>query len=92
VRQTFQPPKTTVIPHENLYVSFAECSLFYRALLQKRPIILRSLLIEARHLDRHTPTIVFDGVEVRARGRGRKRGSQGEKEKERERVSESERK
>jgi len=30
-----------------LYVSFAECSLFYRALLQKRPIILRSLLIEA---------------------------------------------
>ena len=30
-----------------LKVSFAECSLFYRALLQKRPIILRSLLIEA---------------------------------------------
>jgi len=28
-----------------LYVSFAEYSLFYRALLQKRPIILRSLLI-----------------------------------------------
>ena len=28
-----------------LQVSFAECSLFYRALLQKRPIILRSLLI-----------------------------------------------
>jgi len=28
-------------------VSFAEYSLFYRVLLQKRPIILRSLLIEA---------------------------------------------
>ena len=30
-----------------LLVSFAEYSLFYRALLQRRPIILRSLLIEA---------------------------------------------
>ena len=30
-----------------LYVSFAEYCLFYRALLQKRPIILRSLLIVA---------------------------------------------
>ena len=30
-----------------LHVSFAEYSLFCRALLQKRPIILRSLLIEA---------------------------------------------
>ena len=30
-----------------LQVSFAEYSLFYRALLQERPIILRSLLIEA---------------------------------------------
>ena len=30
-----------------LYVSFAEYSFFYRALLQKRPIILRSLLIVA---------------------------------------------
>jgi len=30
-----------------LYVSFAEYRLFYRALSQKRPIILRSLLIEA---------------------------------------------
>jgi len=29
------------------YVSFAEYSLFYRAILQKRPIILRSLLIDA---------------------------------------------
>ena len=28
------------------YVSFAEYRLFYRALLQKRPIILRSLLLE----------------------------------------------
>ena len=33
--------------HEKLQVSFAEYSLFYRALLQKRPIILRSLLIVA---------------------------------------------
>jgi len=30
-----------------IYVSFAEYRLFYRALLQKRPIILRSLLIVA---------------------------------------------
>jgi len=30
-----------------LQVSFADCSLFYRALLQKKPIIVRSLLIEA---------------------------------------------
>jgi len=30
-----------------LYVSFAGYSLFYRALLQKRPMILRSLLIVA---------------------------------------------
>ena len=30
-----------------LDVSFAEYSLFYRALLQKRPVILRSLIIVA---------------------------------------------
>jgi len=30
-----------------LYVTFAEYSLFYRALLQMRPTILRSLLIVA---------------------------------------------
>jgi len=30
-----------------IYVSFAEYRLFYRALLQKRPLILRSLLIVA---------------------------------------------
>jgi len=30
-----------------LYVTFAEYSLFYRALLQKRPVILRSLLVVA---------------------------------------------
>ena len=30
-----------------LYVSFAEYSLFYRALLQKRPVLLRSLPIVA---------------------------------------------
>ena len=34
-----------------LYVSFAEYSLFYRALLQKRPMIWRSLLIEATTYD-----------------------------------------
>ena len=30
-----------------LYVSFAEYRLFYGALLQKRPVILRSLLTKA---------------------------------------------
>jgi len=30
-----------------IWVSFAEYCLFYRAFLQKRPLILRSLLIEA---------------------------------------------
>jgi len=30
-----------------LEVSFAECHLFYRALMQKRPILLRSLLVIA---------------------------------------------
>ena len=34
-----------------LYVSFAEYRLLYRAVLQKRPIILRSLLIEATPYD-----------------------------------------
>jgi len=38
-----------------LYVSFAEYCLFYRALLQKRPIIVRSLLIVATsYLERET--------------------------------------
>ena len=32
-----------------LMVFFAECRLFYRALLQKRPIILSILLIKATH-------------------------------------------
>ena len=31
----------------NFWISFAEYSLFYRALLQKSPIILRSLIIVA---------------------------------------------
>jgi len=45
-----------------IYVSFAEYSLFYRALLQKRPIILRSLLSVATkyeistHAHTHTHT------------------------------------
>ena len=34
-----------------LWVSFAEYHLFYRAFLQKRPIILRSLLVEATPYD-----------------------------------------
>ena len=34
-----------------LQVSFAEYDLFYRALLQKRPIILRSLLVTATPYD-----------------------------------------
>jgi len=46
------PPLTPIgwlrlVGLSKLQVSFAEYSLFYRALLQKRPIILRSLLIVA---------------------------------------------
>jgi len=37
----------------NLYVSFAEYSLFYRALLQKRPMFVRSLLIAATPYQRY---------------------------------------
>ena len=42
-------------------VSFAEYSLFYRALLQKRPVILRSLLIEATpyHMSCHVSHVVW---------------------------------
>ena len=36
-----------LVGSSKLQVSFAEYRLFYRALLQKRPIILRSLLVEA---------------------------------------------
>ena len=39
-------------------VSFAECCLFYRAFLQKRPIILRSLLIVA------TPSHIHKKLEL----------------------------
>jgi len=55
--QTFQvscPPKAAspmgwlrLVGSLKLQVSFAEYRLFYRALLQKRPVILRSLLIVA---------------------------------------------
>jgi len=38
------------------YVSFAIYSLLYRALLQKTPIILRSLLIVAHPYRRYTPS------------------------------------
>ena len=34
-----------------LYISFAEHNFFYRALLQKRPVILRSLLIATLYWD-----------------------------------------
>jgi len=47
---TQQPPlaySTSTNTLLQLWVSFAEHSLFYRALLPKRPIILRSLLIVA---------------------------------------------
>jgi len=36
-----------LVGSSKLYVSFAEYRLFYRALLQMKPIILRSLLIVA---------------------------------------------
>jgi len=42
-----------------LQVSFAEYSLFYRALLQKRPVILRSLLIVS------TPYLIDEQVDIR---------------------------
>jgi len=38
-----------------LQVSFAEYRLFYRALLQKRPVLLRSLLIVATPYMIHVP-------------------------------------
>ena len=43
-----------------LLVSFAVYSLFYRALLLKRPIILRSLLIVATPYASDTPLLVQD--------------------------------
>ena len=45
------------IPSSLYTVSFAEYRLFYRALLQKRPIILRSLLVVA------TPYKVWGGYD-----------------------------
>jgi len=42
-----------------LYVSFAEYSLFCKALLQKRPIILRSLLIIATPYAKRVPNTLF---------------------------------
>jgi len=43
------PPEGTIFPRQEMQraLHFAECSLFYRALLQKRPTFLRSLLIVA---------------------------------------------
>ena len=45
-----------------LQVSFAEYSLFYRALLQKRPVILRSLLIVATPYNRQVVAVTGDGT------------------------------
>jgi len=44
-----------------LLVSFAEYRLFYRALLQKRPIIWRSLLVEATPWNAISPTWFLHG-------------------------------
>jgi len=50
--------KLRLVGSLTLYVSFSEYDLFYRALLQKRPIILRSLLIVA------TPYLLVHGYEI----------------------------
>ena len=47
-----------------LQVSFAEYIFFYRALLQKRPVILRSLLIEATPYNRLPVKIMLHQVAV----------------------------
>jgi len=46
-----------------LKVSFAEYRLFYRALLQKRPIILRSLPVEATPYQEETGVTSRPGQE-----------------------------
>jgi len=46
-----------------LQVSFVEYSLFYKALLQKRPVILRSLLIVAIPYDICTRRAMLRGSE-----------------------------
>jgi len=63
-------------------VYFAECSLFYRALSQKRPVILRHLL---------TIAISFHGLRAQCPVFLRKREREKEREKERERGHEKER-
>jgi len=45
IRRDFAMGWLWLVGSLKLYVSFAEYRLFYRALLQKRPIILRSILI-----------------------------------------------
>jgi len=55
-----------VVGSLKLYVFFAEHSLFYMALLQRRPIILRSLLIVATpHSHPHTHVCTDAGVSSR---------------------------
>jgi len=51
--------KVLLVGSFKLQVSFAECSLFYRALLQKRPIILRSLLMVATPCPFHVLPPIF---------------------------------
>jgi len=66
-----------------LQVSFAEYSLFYWALLQKRSIILRNLLIEATPYFTHTPR-KQERKKKRKTKRGRVDGREEEKERWRE--------
>jgi len=47
-----------------LQVSFAEYSLFYRARLQKRPIIFRSLLIRSYPIQADVQQVGVDVVET----------------------------
>ena len=69
-----------------LQVSLAECSLFYRALLQQRPMILRNLLIEATpYLTTHTHT---PRKRERRKKRKTKRGRVDGREEEKERWRE----
>ena len=50
---------TLVLPmSQKTYVSFAEYSLFYKALLQKRLIILRSLLIVATLYEQNVSILI----------------------------------
>ena len=62
--KTFQNKNPLLVGSLKLQVSFAEYSLFYRALLQKRHIILRSLLIVAtpQQLILATSRVIFGRI------------------------------